>query len=336
MRLLVDKARKPPEKGGILILQVVVLLFSLLREIFFSEARAASRTQSTIEYLMTYGWSILLIAIVLGVLYYLGLFGSASFSPRARPGTCQVFRPNGPGTSYDAALSGTCQGDLPEYVAQFNGQSSYVSLGNSAAMSPESGADGNMTLCVWYMALSTSSWHGFILKGGSSPSNGNSWEYTIGQGSVEEYIVWNAGGTNIESYGASVPNVNSWHFTCFTYNYRAGNGYVYMDGKQYAMLFSVLAGPATQGTGKLILGAGESGYSNVDLADVQLYNASLDSNTIESLYLEGVGGAPIVLQNLVGWWPLNGNANDYSGNMDNGVATAVSYTSSWASGYYAP
>ena len=46
--------------------------------------------------------------------------------------------------------------------------------------------------------------------------------------------------------------------------------------------------------------------------------------------------APVDLQNLVGWWPLNGNANDYSGNQNNGGATNVIYTTSWTNGYTAP
>jgi hypothetical protein len=36
------------------------------------------RLQSAMEYLMTYGWAILIIAIVLGVLYYLGIFNGAA------------------------------------------------------------------------------------------------------------------------------------------------------------------------------------------------------------------------------------------------------------------
>ncbi len=37
--------------------------------------------QSAMEYLMTYGWAILIIAIVLGVLYYLGVFSPAVIGP---------------------------------------------------------------------------------------------------------------------------------------------------------------------------------------------------------------------------------------------------------------
>ena len=39
-----------------------------------------SKSQSAMEYLMTYGWSILVIAVVLGALFQLGIFSSSSFS----------------------------------------------------------------------------------------------------------------------------------------------------------------------------------------------------------------------------------------------------------------
>ncbi|MGC8648572.1 MAG: hypothetical protein ACP5SJ_03745, partial [Candidatus Micrarchaeia archaeon] len=63
---------------------------------------------------------------------------------------------------------------------------------------------------------------------------------------------------------------------------------------------------------------------------------SLPTSEIQALYQEGIGGAPIDLQNLVGWWPLNGNANDYSGNGNNGAPTNVIFTSGWYSGYTPP
>jgi hypothetical protein len=73
------------------------------------------------------------------------------------------------------------------------------------------------------------------------------------------------------------------------------------------------------------------------MANVQLYGTALSSNDIKALYQEGIGGAPIKIQSLVGWWPLNGNANDYSGNSYDGTPSgAVTYTSNWYSGYSAP
>ena len=62
----------------------------------------------------------------------------------------------------------------------------------------------------------------------------------------------------------------------------------------------------------------------------------VSTNDIKALYQEGIGRAPIKIQNPVGWWPLNGNANDYSGNGNNGVPNGVTYTSNWYSGYSAP
>ncbi len=75
---------------------------------------------------------------------------------------------------------------------------------------------------------------------------------------------------------------------------------------------------------------------NGGISNIQIYNASLSANVVTALYQEGIGGSPLDLQNLVAWWPLNGNANDYSGNLNNGVAANVVFTSSWASGYSAP
>ena len=54
------------------------------------------------------------------------------------------------------------------------------------------------------------------------------------------------------------------------------------------------------------------------------------------LIIGGYGtGTFINIQNLIGWWPLNGDANDYSGNNNNGVP-AVSYTNQWTAGYTTP
>ena len=75
---------------------------------------------------------------------------------------------------------------------------------------------------------------------------------------------------------------------------------------------------------------------HIRAANVQLYNTSLTTNELQALYIEGIGGAPLVLQNLVGWWPLNGDIKDYGGNGFNGYANAMTFSTQWYSSYVPP
>ena len=93
-------------------------------------------------------------------------------------------------------------------------------------------------------------------------------------------------------------------------------------------------------TQKLYFGSvgGSEWWLNGFISNVQIYNTSLDASQVLALYQKGIGAAPVDPNHVVGWWPLNGDTNDYSGNNNNnnGAATAVTYTSSWLSGYTAP
>ena len=300
------------------------------------------KSQSAMEYLMTYGWSILIIAVVLGALSFLGIFNPLTFAPKASPGNCQVVKNTQLGVSN---LVGSCNNQIPQYVAYFNGKGAYANLGNNPSLSPEAGTNGAMTFCMWYRINSLSGYAGPVLKGAYPPSNGNYWEYTFDQGgSSEGFTVWTAGGATLASAASDYYSfsylLNQWIFACFTYDYPAGLSYYYVGYPGYSAPISfnspISGGVASQGTGFLILGAGEGGYSNVSISNVQMYNASLSSSAVNSLYQEGIGGAPINLQNLVGWWPLDGNANDYSGNNYYGITTNVIFTNSWTHGYTQP
>ncbi len=294
--------------------------------------------QSAVEYLTTYGIAILIIAIIGVTIYGLNLLNPYSLSPKANPSSCQVTRPNGPGSDIFLELVGpNCmQNDIPEYVAQFNGQSSYINLGNPNYFSPEAGSNGGrMSICAWYYIVSLSNYHGFLLKGESSPSNGNGWEYAIGQGSQQTYVVWTTSGADIASYSFSPLMTKRWTFTCFTYNYSSSTAYVYINTTRYAATFSP-GTPASQTNANLTIGAGENGYSNVELSNLQIYNTTLSQQQVQTIYSEGIGGAPIDLTSLVGWWPLNGNAKDYSGNQNEGISNGVTFISNWESGYSTP
>jgi hypothetical protein len=78
-----------------------------------------------------------------------------------------------------------------------------------------------------------------------------------------------------------------------------------------------------------------------DIANLQIYNTSLSASSIKQLYNKGITAQPINSSNVIGWWPLNGNANDYSGYGNDGTPTGVQYqsviqlSSSLSSGSYA-
>jgi hypothetical protein len=121
---------------------------------------------------------------------------------------------------------------------------------------------------------------------------------------------------------------NKWHLIGFTY---AGGTSItlYTDGigTTVATLLSNVAANTLSGTYAQI-GGGTTYYTG-SISNVQIYNSSLSSSQVQALYQEGIGGAPVDPSHLVGWWPLNGDTKDYSGNGNNGAATAITYVSQY-------
>ncbi len=103
---------------------------------------SSSKSQSAMEYLMTYGWAILIIAIVMVAMFSLGIFNPLTFAPRAQPGACQVFR-----SVVGTNLEGQCNNEIPEYAAKFGGAFS----GTYITAFPPSGLSGatGLTVSAW-------------------------------------------------------------------------------------------------------------------------------------------------------------------------------------------
>jgi hypothetical protein len=74
-------------------------------------------------------------------------------------------------------------------------------------------------------------------------------------------------------------------------------------------------------------------YWNGDIANLQIYNGSLNSNQISTLYKEGITGLPLNDGSLAAWYPLNGNARDYSGSGNDGLAYNVTFPYFYLAGY---
>jgi len=322
--------------------------------------KASSKAQSAMEYLMTYGWAILIIAVVLGALFQLGVFNANNFAPKAPPGSCQVFRPNGPGTTSFINLEGVCSGEMPEYVfysGNYNimcnsAGGPYILVGSYNAV-PSDLTPNQFTISFWAKPIAgpgVGCDAGVVNKNWNENKN-STWLVTLLQSSSSVYwggFVINTSTTNSQIWVTQPVNpglnLGTWYFVAFEYN----GSYIalFVNGGNVGIRYvgPIVNYPQTPiGIGtrhfitanRIVVNSWRNfnGY----IANVQLYNTSLSANEIQALYLEGIGGAPIDLQNLVGWWPLNGNANDYSGNSNNGVPTTnATFSSNWWSGYTPP
>ena len=288
------------------------------------------KSQSAMEYLMTYGWAILIIAIVLVAFFSLNLFNPYTFAPKASPGSCQILRPNGPGSNiFVSAVGPTCTtNEIPQYVAKFNGQSSYVSAGLPTS------AVVNTSISVWFLSASSTQAQTIVLLGSNGGSNG--YGIYLGTGCVggtlailESAVRWICTGVAYTT--------NTWYNIALVSTPSSGNVVydLYLDGN--AVYTSPAESLPITPVSPMLIGS-DNAIRNFSgsISNVQIYNTSLSQPEITALYQEGIGGAPTNIQNLVGWWPLNGNANDYSGNNNNGNAIGVTYVSSWENGYTAP
>ncbi len=294
-----------------------------------------AKAQSAMEYLMTYGWAILIIAVVLGALFQLGVFNASTFAPRAPPGACQVFRPNGPGTSSLINLEGVCSGELPQYVGVFAaGPGAHIVIPLSAIFTSMT---GSLTYSGWFYSssLQPSSFGGgfgsFCYCGGNYRSAAFYFQppYINFADSVD-------GTSTTQQNVISQVTPNTWFFATGTFNSSTQLLTLYINGK-FAASANMGSSSVYPPYEPLTIGYYDNGNPwNESVANTQVYNISLSASEVTALYDEGIGGAPLRLQNLVGWWPLNGNANDYSGNNNNGVPSSVTYTNQWTSGYTAP
>ena len=283
--------------------------------------KLTKKSQSAMEYLMTYGWAILIIAIVLVALFQLGIFNANSFAPRAQPGACQVFK-----TGASSSLEGECNNMLPQYVALFNGNI----LGYSSITAPNQNHISSVTVTAWVYDTNltyTANGRGSVVYTGAP--GGTSFFIAIFTGGTMEWLLWT--GTWTGAYTTTAINADTWYFLAGTYD---GNTISYYINGKYNTGGCCYNAPLVYSPTKISIGntwpyAGE-------IANIQIYNTSLSANDIAALYNEGIGGTPIDQYNLVDWYPLNGNANDYSGNNNNGAASNVVYVNNWVSSYTAP
>jgi hypothetical protein len=285
---------------------------------------------------------------VLAALFQLGVFNANNFAPKAPPGACQVFRPNGPGTTFDINLEGECQGALPQYVGLFNSVPKTMLDNVTIPLFVPNGT--SITLVAWVKPFGPNAdgiigtlWSSDVSAAVNNQRPPTIYYNTCPNGEPFLQLMFANTSRSVWWVSNSITGCTpyfTWHQYVGVINQSSHTAYNYLDGQLIATRnFNGML----QGFHFVLIGVNPGAFcctSNITfnglIANVQIYNTSLSPSEIQALYQEGIGGAPIRLQNLVGWWPLNGNANDYSGNGHNGVPNGVTFTSNWWSGYTPP
>ena len=133
-------------------------------------------------------------------------------------------------------------------------------------------------------------------------------------------------------YDPSALSPGKWYFVALTGSNTIGD-ILYVNGAEVAAntIGTVVGGSSNiwmGSTGEANGGAGCCNYAySGGISDVQIYDTVLSSSEINSLYLEGIGGAPIDPIHTVGWWPLQSDANNYAGSYSAGFPANVVFTS---------
>ncbi|MDE1860558.1 MAG: hypothetical protein KGH72_02455 [Candidatus Micrarchaeota archaeon] len=305
----------------------------------------AMRLQTVYEFLVTYFWAIAAIALVVVVLIGTGIFNRNALEARVPPGGCDISRPYGPGTVQGMNLVGACQGELPQFVLTSRGPGDYVNVVRSGSPQSLLNITNTLTVTVWVFITGTP-FHDIVDKEyqygmkidinnkphACSPSNNKGF-----------CLEWDTNCSWIGE-GAPIPNAKYGHWMFLAASVDGKNKYWYANGSligtqstgcyMKSLHSTVTIAAITPGWS----GYGEAEWFNGSIANVQIYNRTLTANDIHALYLEGIGGAPIDLKHIAGWWPLNGDAKDYSGNNNTGYIYNQSFygDKSWQTNYSVP
>ena len=136
-----------------------------------------------------------------------------------------------------------------------------------------------------------------------------------------------AGCGNINTGTSFNPTTNTWYNVVAIYNNSTStsNSFIYINGIKYASgHFPLCQGIAPNSLKfNFVIGADNNSttdFFNGSISNVQLYSSDLSSSQVNQIYSEGIDGAPIAGQPLLGYWSLNDTLKDSSGGGHNGIA----------------
>ncbi len=267
---------------------------------------------------MTYGATSLAVVVVLIILMQLGVFNLSTQIPTTQMGSCRLARQNVL-DSIQVSLLGVCKGRPLQVFTQFNGQSSKIAIPSTPLL-----GTGSFSIFAWIKTNTTGTRQGIITIGDSACTGRGIMLFVNNAGYLEAELTCSVSGPT--SAPTSVDD-GRYHFVGVVND--AGMFQLYIDG---AAVGSAVSQAPNLGSGFSYIGVDASSYFfNGVITNVQVYNTSLSAEEVASVYKEWMSGAPLPIPNTVGWWQLNGDTMDYSGNYNNGVPVNILALSQFAS-----
>ncbi len=209
-------------------------------------------------------------------------------------------------------------------AALFNGVNSYIQVPDSPSLRVGSG----FTFSAWIDPLSTAACGSSTAPTCIIFNKESSYEWALDSSGQ---LCWAIDNTNPGwSWSCTTEYVGTDSLSHVALTYDGTAVVSYFDGI-VANTISASGSVSDSGHYALRIGArgapgAASSFFNGEISNVQIYSSALSSPQVGSLYASGISGAPIPGEGIAGWWPLDGNADDYSNNGNNGAATNVIFT----------
>jgi hypothetical protein len=216
---------------------------------------------------------------------------------------------------------------------EFDGSASYIEVMHSGSIT----AQNEITISCWINANIIN--NGFTQTLISKGMQSNYWNYgiSITSNGIASYNYTNYGiGSNY------LLNSNTWHHLLFSINETSNTMLEFIDGVYQTTLLNVNTNQVTTNFTDVINSCcaaqlnfgknsgGQAFYGGL-IDDIAIYNRALTEQEIQNLYTgttpEQCTSLPSNLQQgLVGYWPFCGNANDESGNGNDGTVNGATLT----------
>ena len=219
------------------------------------------------------------------------------------------------------------------YLNQKGQTSTHYILVNDTSFNGTFAKNNAISLSAWVYELPNSECEVSLANIYNLPGTSGEAIFRFGVSGGEWYVpgrvmleLWNSGELQTNMFSSAPVQYNTWSYITAVYNGTYVNFYVNgVPAGSTAYSSTLDSGPSSV----LLIGAnpnsGCASYFPGYISNLQIYNTPLSNQQVKQLYTEGTAGAPVNNAGLVGWYSLNGNAKDYSGNNNNGVQHNVNF-----------